>query len=209
MEQRPSKLVVILIILAIVFSLVGATFAYLTVSIVGNNNVDVTSYNFNVVLSMNRVDPVTAPLNGYGLILLDETDLASAVSAGCVDDDGYTACMIWELEFTNNGSDAITLSGELTPITNTFSNLKYSVTAIGGAKSSLTFGSPLGSASVTAGFTNLTIPTGTSQMYLMLYVNNLTMNQMDDAGKIFAGSLTFNDPGGGSQLYAEFNTLTP
>ena len=203
-DKELNKKIMILPILAIIFSVLGATFAYFQSSVTGSNNVNALSYKFDVTLNVALVNPSTAPSKGYGLIPLDETNIGTAITNNCIDSNGYAACRIYELTFTNNSGQAVTLNGTLTPSSN-FANLKYSVTTVGGAKSSLTAGNALPNAPVTTGFQNLTIPVNTSKMYVMLYVNNLNANQPNDQGKTFNGTLTLVDASGGNQLYAIFD----
>ena len=200
-------LLAILTVATLLVTITGATFAYFSASVSGSGPVNAASYKFNITLTITKVNPATTPSKGDKLIPLAETNLAAAITAGCIDSNGYAACNIYELTFSNTGSGSVTLSGNMTPTTNTFSNLKYSTTAIGAAKSTLSTGTAIsGNTAVTTGFTNLTIPTGTSTMYLMLYVNNVNSNQTNDQNKSFSGTITLNDTTGGSgQLKANFS----
>ena len=198
----------ILAVATLVVTITGATFAYFTASVSGSAPVNAASYKFDMSLNVTKVNPATTPTKGDKLIPLASTDMAKAITAGCVDDNGYTSCIIYQLNFVNSGSASVTLSGNLKPTTNGFSNLKYATTAIGGAKSTLSGANALsGTTAVTTGFTNLTIPTGTSTMYLMLYINNTSSNQDGDMDKTFSGTLTFSDTSSGSnsQLKATFS----
>ena len=210
-KQRQGGNGILLGILAVATLLVtitGATFAYFTASVSGSAAVTAQSYKFDMTLTVAKVNPSTTPSKGDKLIPLASTDIATAITNGCIDSNGYAVCNIYELTFTNSGSGSVTLSGSLTPSTNTFSNLKYSTTAIGGAKSTLSTGNAISTSAVTTGFTSLTIPTGTSKMYLMLYINNINSNQTGDMNKTFSGTLTLSDTTGGSnaQLKATFTS---
>lgn len=194
----------------LVVAIIGATFAYFSASVSGNAPVNAESYKFAMTLSVTPTDPATTPSKGDKLIPLTETDISKAVTAGCADKNGYAACRIYSLEFNNTGSSAVTLNGTLTPTSNDFTSLKYSVTAIDGAKSTLAAGTSIsGTTAVSTGLTGLVIPANTTKtMYLMLYINNDTeANQPNDQGKSFSGTLTFNDASGGTgKLEATFNT---
>ncbi len=195
----------------LVVTLIGATFAFFSATVTGNAPVNVESYQFAITLGVAPVDPATTPAKGDKLIPLTETDIDKAITAGCVDSNNYAVCKIYELTFVNSGSTAVTLSGGLTSTSNNFATLKYSVTAVGGAKNTLTSGNAVASqgSEVTTGLTNLTIPTGPSTMYLMLYIpNNTTANQPNDQAKSFVGTLTLADTNAasGGKLQATFTT---
>ena len=202
--NKKNKVASILVILGIIFTLIGSTFAYFNATLVGNAPVNATSYKFDLSLNVNLVNPSTAPSHGYNLVPLDESDIPAAISGNCTDNDGYAACRIYELVFTNNSGQAVTLNGQLAPTTNTFTNLKYSTTAIGAQKSTLTAGNDLGTSSVTAGFQNLTIPIGTSRMYVMIYLNSLNTAQPINGNATLNAAVSFVDASGGNQLYAQF-----
>ena len=207
MKEKLNKGIMILPIIATVFLVLGATFAYFSASVTGNNTVNVVSYKFDITLTITRVNPATQPAKGYGMIPLSESNIATAINAGCVDSNGYTACTIYDLTFTNNSGAAVTLDGGLNVVTNNFANLKYSVTALGENKTNLHAGNAVGNSVITDGFTNLTIPIGVSTMYLMLYIeNDPSNNQPNDQGRTFTGSVSFTDAAGGAELYGQFDT---
>lgn len=182
-------------ILTLVVLIIGATFAYFSASVTSDKDITGQSYEFDMSLTVTRVDPATAPAKGDKLIPLTESDIGAAVNAGCVDKNNYTVCQIYQLSFRNGSSEAVTLSGNLTASQNDFSNLYYNVTTIGGAKSTLAAGTPIsGLTPVTTGLTNLVINPGDSTMYLMVYIkNDPANNQPDDQAKNFIGTLTFTD----------------
>ncbi len=212
MEEKNNKQGLFLVILGIatlVIAIAGATFAYFSATVVGNSPVNATSYQFAVTLTVTQELPSTTPSKGDKLIPLNESDMGTAVTNSCVDTNGYAACKVYKLRFNNTSGQAITLSGNLTATTNGFSNFYYKVTAVDGATSSLTgSGTKIeGQTPVTDGLTNLSIGTGEHDMYLILYIKNLTTNQSGDQNQSFVGTLTFNDTTSGSsgQLKATFN----
>lgn len=129
----------------LIVAIIGATFAYFSASITGDNNVNVTAYEFNASLSVSPVYPTSAttiiPLNPNGAVtgegVTNTTNLLYAMNEAanrCVDSNGYQVCTVYSATFKNNGSQKITLNGTLTTTKNEaskrdgatgFTNLKF------------------------------------------------------------------------------------
>ena len=198
-------------VLTLVVAIVGASFAYFAASVSGNNNIKAESYNFSVTLSVSKVAPTDATIDK--LIPLNESDISTAVtgfdSHPCVDKNGYAACAIYDLTFNNTSGYSLTMNGSITPTTNGFSNgqLYYRV---GATNSGATFASAgatrLTTGAHTANLTGKTIGTGTSHLYLLLYIkNDTTGDQPDDKGKTFTGTVTFTNADGSGSISATFS----
>ena len=211
MEGTNSKKIIfgVIAVIIIIAIAVGVTSAYLTASVTSGNSINGDTYSFSMTLSITKVDPTTTPLKGSRLIPLNESDIGRAINAGCIDKNDYQVCEIYALTFQNSGSSAVTMSGNLTPQNNQFTNLYYDVTAIGEGKSALTAGTLIsGLTPVTAGFSNLTIPIGSSTMYLILYIrNDQANNQPNDQARNFTGVITLTDDSGSQgRILATFTT---
>ncbi len=192
METAKSKKIILgIIIVAFIIAIaIGATNAYFSAS-ANSNNISGKTYDFSMSLSVTAVDPSSTPIKGDKLIPLSNGDISKAISSGCVDSNNYAVCKIYRLTFQNSMSEAVTLNGTFTPTQNNFNSLYYSVTGIGGAKSDLTVGNAIANTSVTTGLTGITVPTGESTMYLMMYIlNDPNNNQPNDQARAFVGELT-------------------
>ena len=212
-KNRKGLVLSIIAVLALIVVVAGATFAYFAASVSGNNNVRAESYEFAVTLGVSKIAPTEATIDK--LIPLTEGDISDAVTGGgnpakpCVDDNGYAACVIYDLTFNNSGSAAVTMDGTLTPTSNTFNQgqlwYRASATNSGSAFASAT-ATQLVSSAVTTGLTSISVPTGISHLYLLLYIKNDTSaDQPNDKGKTFIGTVAFTDTTSGAHLEATFS----
>ena len=126
-NNKSNKIGIVIIIISLIFTIIGATFAYFSASItapgtnLAGNTLDVTSGSLSVT--------VTPKLEFSGKTLtgdkhdklvpanMTETQvgLASAVSANCEDtESGYTGCHVYEIAVTlTNAMNDVTLSANL------------------------------------------------------------------------------------------------
>ena len=115
MDKRLIYLIVGLFTLF--FSILGATFAYYTVTSSNNNTItgDMATIDINLsVTKMTNVDET----NG-GLVPMDNSMIEKAVTSSngiCVDDNTNAVCQIYKIVVNNIGSAAIFLDGYVTLI---------------------------------------------------------------------------------------------
>ena len=192
----------------LVVAIIGATFAYFTATVSGTAPVTAQAYEFAMTLSVNKIAPSTAA-NAKDLIPLTTADIGTALTgaankSACVDKDDFAACLIYELEFSNTGSSAVTLDGKLTPTVNEFDSLYYRVATTQAGLSSATSHALSGTTAVTDDLTSIAVGTGQTNLYLMLYIQNDTGNdQPNDKGAAFSGTLDFQDANGGSNAHLQ------
>lgn len=211
----------------LVVAIIGATFAYFSASIEGEGNVDLTAYEFNASLSVTPVYPTTSakliPLNPTatveGATEPNNTNLLYALNAAenrCIDSKGYQVCALYKATFVNNGSEAITLDGTLTTVSNTagtredatgFKNLKYNT--LSGALDSLALSGTAADVNATASGTTdigqVTVNAGeTKDVYFVVYLNEAAEDNNSEMGSKFSGKLTYTSATGGQQLTGTF-----
>ena len=120
----------------LIVAIIGATFAWFSASVgSGENDVNLTAYQFDAKLTVERVFPTPTPENASKKIipfvpdkvlregLENETNnmnyALNEATNKCVDSSGYLVCSLYKITVTNNGSDAIELDGTVTTIETT------------------------------------------------------------------------------------------
>ena len=102
----------------LVVAIIGATFAYFSASAVGDNNIEVTAYEFNADVQVEEVYKTRTDA-AKNLIPLTDANLLTAINnAGCVDKNGYQACAVYKVTITNYGEADITLNGSIRTLLN-------------------------------------------------------------------------------------------
>lgn len=200
----------------LVVAIIGATFAYFSAQIVGNQNVNAESYVFNSTLSVSEISK-KASISDGSLIPLDTEKVTAAVTRTdnwCVDTDGYDACEIYKLVFDNQGSSKVTFKGVLTATTNEFGAGVLHVNELSGTQEgSWTAGTGNDDFALPAkDGTTATDGTGLNDVvvdaksqtivYLAVYVKNEDVAQ-NEMGKKFSGLLTYTSSTG-QKLQANF-----
>lgn len=216
----------------LVVAIIGATFAWFSASVTGDNEVNITAFDFDVDL---KIDDLTGNAKYDMIPLLPDgpTDtqvnptyqlgsnkyLLAAVNntAGkgvCVDENGYQVCTLIKATFTNDGAAAVSLTGELTATTNGFTNLKVVELAADQQGKYSVSGSILNAPAANAepglplGTANVDI-TGsedgnTTVKYFAIYLLDTNGDQKDEMGAKFVGKFKYTSTVGGSKLTGSF-----
>jgi len=199
----------------LVVAIIGATFAFFTAQIQGDNNVEVQSYEFASTLSVTEMSDGATISNG-ALIPLNDDDVLDAANnvstkGMCVDTRGYDACQIYKLEFSNTGSSDVTFEGVLSSTTNQFSAGVLRFYQLGGKdEGEWTTGTAhdmpaVNNATAEGVLNDVLVKAGeTETVYLVVYVKNDPSNAQEEMGKSFVGRLTYTSSDGG-QLQAQIS----
>ena len=138
----------------LIVAIIGATFAWFSASVSsGENDVNLTAYQFDADLTVERVFPTPTPENASRKIipfvpdkvlregLENETNnmnyALNEATNKCVDSSGYLVCSLYKITVTNNGSDAIELDGTVTTIETTPTETGTTLTANGDLKAQI------------------------------------------------------------------------
>ena len=219
----------------LVVAIIGATFAYFSASISGSNNVDITAYDFDADLDItmlsdeaeHKLIPLLpdgpekladgsdnpayeAASNAYLLAAVNNTSGEGV----CVDENGYQVCELVQATFTNNGTTAISLTGNLTATTNGFTNLKVvELSKDGSGKYSVSgTAQPAPTANAKPGLSlspasvDVTGSTdgNTVVKYFAIYLFDTGLPQESEMGQQFYGSFTYTSAIGGDKLSGTF-----
>ena len=202
MDNKYNKLIIILLfVFGIIFTIIGATFAYFSASTNSDgNSINGTSYTFNMSLDVTSIRSGDLVPTADNLIA---TSLAGNYK--CVDQRNYGLCSLYKLSFTNN-STAETMVGYLktSSATYTTTNLRYRL-----YDENYNSVSDIGTVGITANTMNyfksgannisVTIPANsTKDYYLVIWLHDIGENQLEDQDKSYTGNISFTSQNGGT-----------
>lgn len=133
----------------LIVAIIGATFAWFSASVgSGENDVNLTAYQFDADLTVERVFPTTENASKKIIPFVPDKVLREGLenetnnmnyalneaTNKCVDSSGYLVCSLYKITVTNNGSDAIELDGTVTTIETTPTETGTTLTANGDLK---------------------------------------------------------------------------
>lgn len=136
----------------LIVAIIGATFAWFSASVgSGENDVNLTAYQFDAELTVDRVFPTTENASkkiipfvpdkvlreGQGDQTNNMNYALNEATNKCVDSSGYLVCSLYKITVTNNGSDAIELDGTVTTIETTSTETGTTLTANGALKAQI------------------------------------------------------------------------
>ena len=137
----------------LIVAIIGATFAWFSASVnSGENDVNLTAYQFDAELTVDRVFPTTDENASKKIIPFvpdkvlregqgDQTNnmnyALNEATNKCVDSSGYLVCSLYKITVTNNGSDAIELDGSVTTMETTPTETGTTMTANGDLKAQI------------------------------------------------------------------------
>ena len=200
MDNKYNKLIIILLfVFGIIFTIIGATFAYFSASTNSDgNSINGTSYTFNMSLDVTSIRSGDLVPTADNLIA---TSLAGNYK--CVDQRNYGLCSLYKLSFTNN-STAETMVGYLktSSATYTTTNLRYRL-----YDENYNSVSDIGTVGITANTMNyfksgannisVTIPANsTKDYYLVIWLHDIGENQLEDQNKSYTGIISFTSQSG-------------
>lgn len=206
----------------LIVAIIGATFAFFSASIQGDNNVNVESYTYSATLSVERVDNAS----GLKLIPMKSSEVDNALATAdsiCKTTDGFAGCALYKLTFTNTGSGALTLDGVLTTTknegvtettkdTNKFENLKYQMLTSTDGTTFTKDGAAVAISSSVDGTANMPQVVGisnaegsnTAVRYVLVYLEDTGAAQPTEMGVSYEGTFTYSSGDATSGLTASF-----
>ena len=202
MDNKYNKLIIILLfVFGIIFTIIGATFAYFAASVgAGGNAINGSSYTLDMSLNVSSIRSGDLVPTADNLIA---TSLAGNYK--CVDQRNYGLCSLYKLSFTNN-STAETMVGYLKTSSTTYmtTNLRYRL-----YDENYNSVSDIGTVGITANTMNyfksgannisVTIPAnGTKDYYLVIWLHDIGENQLEDQDKSYTGIISFTSQNGGT-----------
>ena len=200
MDNKYNKLIIILLfVFGIIFTIIGATFAYFAASAnSGVNDISGSSYRLDMSLDVTSIRSGDLVPTADNLIA---TSLAGNYK--CVDQRNYGLCSLYKITFANN-STAETMVGYLKTSSTTYTttNLRYRL-----YDENYNSVSDIGTVGITANTMNyfksgannisVTIPAnGTKDYYLVIWLHDIGENQLEDQDKQYTGNISFTSQSG-------------
>ena len=116
-----KRFYVVLIIFILIICVIGSTYAYLTSTASGTNDVGTSSSNFNVGL---RITPV---YSDFSMIPMDDSDVLKAINNSCKDKYNRGSCHVYNINVYGYDSGVSAISGNVNVTVNNIRNLSYMV----------------------------------------------------------------------------------
>lgn len=206
------------LILVLVFSITGATYAYFFFTASVGNTITGNMATVNLTLSVERLFPSSTSENTGVLVPQlstsgsENSPLANALKSGCVDSNTNVVCQVYKIIIQNVGGSATqVVDGSIsfysdmamtTDITTTMPNLKWKL--IKSVDTTTPANSVLGTnvdltanANVNVFADDITMVTDSSfTYYVIIWINETNADQTIDEGNSFYGKVEFNSSNG-------------
>ena len=210
--------VTVTIVLFLMFSVTGATFAYFAVSAEDTNTITGDAATVNLTLDVNRVFPTSTSTNTGVMVPQlsvsgsNSSPLSNALKSGCVDGNGNVVCQVYKIDIANIGGSAVqVVDGFISFYGNTSLTTDVGVTMpslrwklIDSVNVTTPGSSVLGTdVDKVANFNDnvfaddITLGTNDSETYyIIIWVNETNSDQPTDEGKSFYAKIEFNSSNG-------------
>lgn len=191
----------------LIVAIIGATFAYFSVNANIANNSDISGNTVNVsettiTGTLTRVTPSTV-----SMVPLKTTELQNGITGEgghqCIDANGAKVCDIYTLTIKNTSSAPVSLAGNLNITATDMTDLRWSLLE---STTSATGATAKGvSDTVIVANELLAAGTGEKTYYFVIWFNETDADQNAQAGKSYAGTVTFTAANGG-KITAQFSS---
>ena len=191
----------------LIVAIIGATFAYFSVSAKITNNNDIGGSTVNVsettiTGTLTRETPSTV-----SMVPLKTEELQEGITGEggqkCIDANGAKVCDIYTLTINNTSNAPVSLAGNLTITATDMADLRWSLlestTSAEGAIAKEV------SDTVIVANELLAANDGTKTYHFVIWFNETELNQNAQAGKSYTGTVTFTAANGG-KITAQFSS---
>ena len=191
----------------LIVAIIGATFAYFSVSANITNNSDIAGSTVElsdttITGTLTRETPSTV-----SMVPLKTSDLQKGITGEggqqCIDKNGAKVCDIYTLTINNTSNAPVSLAGNLNITATDMADLRWSLLE---STDSAT-GATAKEVSDTVIVANelLAAKTGTKTYHFVIWFNETELNQNAQAGKSYTGTVTFTAANGG-KITAQFSS---
>lgn len=191
----------------LIVAIIGATFAYFSVSANIANNSDIGGSTVElsdttITGTLTRETPSTV-----SMVPLKTEDLQKGITGEggqkCIDENGAKVCDIYTLTINNTSNAPVSLAGNLTITATDMADLRWSLlestTSATGATAK-----EVGNTEIVANEL-LAAKNGTKTYHFVIWFNETELNQNAQAGKSYTGTVTFTAANGG-KITAQFSS---
>lgn len=128
-EQKKKRSALIIMILTLIVSVVGATYAFFSISTATNNAITGKAATADLDLNIIRVVPTKEDWNHSNKVIIPQlsSDIGTAMNS-CIDANGDVVCQVYQIKVTNQGSAQVVVDGDITFTgTQNMPNLKWKI----------------------------------------------------------------------------------
>lgn len=190
----------------LIVAIIGATFAYFSVSASITNNSDIAGSTVNVSETTITGTLTRVTQSTVAMVPLKTEDLQKGITGEngqqCIDKNGAKVCDIYTLTINNSSDAPVSLAGDLTITATNMADLRWSLLE---STTSAT-GATAKDVNDTVIVANelLAANDGSKTYYFVIWFNETEENQNAQAGKSYTGTVTFTAANGG-RITAQFS----
>ena len=191
----------------LIVAIIGATFAYFSVSANIANNSDIAGSTVElsdttIAGTLTRVTPSTV-----SMVPLKTEELQRGITGEggqkCIDENGAKVCDIYTLTINNTSNAPVSLAGNLTITATDMADLRWSLLESPDSATGAT--AKAVSDTVIVANEVLAAKTGTKTYHFVIWFNETELNQNTQAGKSYTGTVAFSAANGG-KITAQFSS---
>ena len=191
----------------LIVAIIGATFAYFSVSanITNNNGISGDTVNVSdttITGTLTRVTPSTV-----SMVPLKTEELQKGITGEgnqkCIDENGAKVCDIYTLTINNTSNAPVSLAGNLNITATDMADLRWSLLESPDSATGAT--AKAVSDTVIVANEVLAAKTGTKTYHFVIWFNETELEQNTQAGKSYTGTVTFTAANGG-KITAQFSS---
>ena len=191
----------------LIVAIIGATFAYFSVSANIANNSDIAGSTVElsdttITGTLTRETPSTV-----SMVPLKTEELQRGITGEggqkCIDENGAKVCDIYTLTINNTSNAPVSLAGNLTITATDMADLRWSLLESPDSATGAT--AKAVSDTVIVANELLAAKTGTKTYHFVIWFNETEENQNTQAGKSYTGTVTFTAANGG-KITAQFSS---
>ena len=191
----------------LIVAIIGATFAYFSVSASITNNSDIAGSTVElsdttIAGTLTRVTPSTV-----SMVPLKTEELQRGITGEggqkCIDENGAKVCDIYTLTINNTSNAPVSLAGNLNITATDMADLRWSLLESPDSATGAT--AKAVSDTVIVANEVLAAKTGTKTYHFVIWFNETELNQNTQAGKSYTGTVAFSAANGG-KITAQFSS---
>lgn len=191
----------------LIVAIIGATFAYFSVSANIANNSDIAGSTVElsettITGTLTRVTPSTV-----SMVPLKTEELQKGITGEgnqkCIDENGAKVCDIYTLTINNTSNAPVSLAGNLNITATDMADLRWSLLESPDSATGAT--AKAVSDTVIVANEVLAAKTGTKTYHFVIWFNETEENQNTQAGKSYTGTVAFSAANGG-KITAQFSS---
>ena len=208
-DKRNALLLTLSIVLVVVLSVIGYTYAYFAVNVNSTgDNIGGSTATIKLNLNVERLIPSQ---DGIKMVPLLDNALQNAISgtngmSSCVDANGSLSCHIYKITIKNESSNTLTLKGNITLDKKTnndlFKNLKWQLLENQTTVKAGTTATPMSS---TVFEPSVELNSNATQIYyIAIWISEINSEQKTTDYGDFTGTIEFTNTDGTNRVSANF-----